>query len=598
MNTARMVPVEHRGGRKAALYVRQSSAEQVEHNTGSHDYQLSLVSTLYELGYADDEIAIITDDLGLSGSAAEHRPGYQRLLRGIEEGEIELVIAADASRLSRDAAEWLRFLCLCATYNVELILDGKRIDPRQGDQRFVAGIIAMTAEYDNWRRQETMERGRQGKLAVGKAVSAPPVGYVRGPDGTWSKDDRPEVQESIVAHFRAIRQARSLKKAVALLRERGVRSPRRGAGGTIVWRLPSLHGLQRMVSNPAYVGDLAYGRHRTDRTRPRDRRGRWRLKKAAPDTVTIIRDHHDSYVTRDEWNEIRQLIERNRWTKQHGILGPADDLLQGLLRCHRHRNWLMRAMNRGRAGSRYFCIGDTFEGGKACGFIPGWLIEPLVRRAVVGRLGPSSVEALQTALREAAKDEKTEERRRAYALLRLRSEVEDLTLRCRTVAPDHWAVRDIFEKELEQRKRELIQYEREAEASSGSRPRALDDGCLEDLVVLSASLDSLLDAPTTAPRDRKELMRILIERVVVEERTKERIVLRIVWRDGTPDDVHTVLLWGYAHRVAAEMAAQGVIPEKIAQRLRKENVTTKARTSWTAGAVRRQLARSRRAVTP
>jgi len=168
MNTARMVPVEHRGGRKAALYVRQSSAEQVEHNTGSHDYQLSLVSTLYELGYADDEIAIITDDLGLSGSAAEHRPGYQRLLRGIEEGEIELVIAADASRLSRDAAEWLRFLCLCATYNVELILDGKRIDPRQGDQRFVAGIIAMTAEYDNWRRQETMERGRQGKLAVRK----------------------------------------------------------------------------------------------------------------------------------------------------------------------------------------------------------------------------------------------------------------------------------------------------------------------------------------------------------------------------------------------------------------------------------------------
>lgn len=582
------------GGRRAAVYIRQSSGEQVEQNTGSQAYQLSLAQIARDLGYAEDQIEIISDDLGLSGSAAAHRLGYQRLLRGIEQEEFDLVIAADASRISRDGAEWLRLLCLCAVHGVELILDGKRIDPRQGDQRFVTGIIAMTGEYDNWRRQETMERGRQAKLAAGKAVTVPPAGYIKGPDGAWLKDDRPEVQQSIAAHFAAILDVRSLKKAVALLRERGVQTPRRGTAGSVIWRLPTLHALQKMVDNPAYVGDVTYGRRRSDRTRPRDGRGKWRTKKSPPDTVTTVRDHHEPYVSREQWEEIRQLMARNTWSKEHGVLGPADDLLQGVLRCRQHRNWAMRAMNRGKAGYRYFCIGDIFEGGKPCGFIPGWLVEPVVRTAVVDRLGPASIVELRTVLRGAALDAKNEERRRAYALLRLRSEVDDLERRYETVAPDRWAVRDMLEQKLETKKRELIVREREAMTGEGPSQPALDEGCLDELASLCRSLDALLDAPTTAARDRKELVRILVERVLVEERTKERILLRIVWRDGAPDSVLTVLLWGYAHRVAAEMDAVGAPADEIAERLRRERVTTKARTSWTAGAVRRYLARVRR----
>jgi site-specific DNA recombinase len=97
---------KRRPGRKVSIYARQSSPEQTENNKGSMAHQLSQRELAEALGYPNELIDVYQDD-GLTASAAEHRPEYRRLLSDIEKGLVDVVIASDPSRISRDANDWL-----------------------------------------------------------------------------------------------------------------------------------------------------------------------------------------------------------------------------------------------------------------------------------------------------------------------------------------------------------------------------------------------------------------------------------------------------------------------------------------------------------
>lgn len=65
--------------RQAVVYLRQSSAAQVEHNRESTERQYALVGKARDLGWPDDRIIVIDEDLGLSGSGSVARSGFARL---------------------------------------------------------------------------------------------------------------------------------------------------------------------------------------------------------------------------------------------------------------------------------------------------------------------------------------------------------------------------------------------------------------------------------------------------------------------------------------------------------------------------------------
>jgi DNA invertase Pin-like site-specific DNA recombinase len=581
--------------RKAVVYVRQSSLDQCQNNKGSRSHQMRQVDIAHALGFPDERIDIL-EDAGLTGTASAHRPKYQYMLQEIRAGRVAYVIASDPSRVSRDAKEWLAFIYLCGANDVQLILDDKSMNPKKGDERFFAGIMAMAAEYDNYRRRESSVNGRLGKFNDGKAVTPPPVGYVWGPvEGTWIKDDRPGVQDSINAHYWAIRQARSLRKAVRLLRQMGIDTPRKLPGGNIGWTKPTVNSLRRFVRNEAYVGDAVFARRRADTLRERDSRGRHRLIALPPDEVLVNRGHHEPYITREDREELLELLKRNAFCKRHGVIGPGSALAQGCIRCAKHRMWLMRAIQKQgskRDRSMYVCTGTVLEGGVRCGLIPAWVIDVPLRAAVIARLSAHALDELEATMKRAEYDLHAEERRQRDALHRLRLQVDDLQFRYNHVNVRNWAVREALEDELQAKRVELKR--REMEHDNECRPRVfLDNSAHAELRELCENVDALFDASTTEPRDRKELVRIMVDQVVLEERTPERVRFRIIWQDGWPDSVREVLLFPYAHRVIKEMIAEGGTSDAIAARLNREGVLTKYQTAWTPKTVTRQLARDR-----
>ena len=92
--------------RQAIVYLRQSSAAQVEHNRESTERQYALATKARELGWPEDRIVVIDEDLGLSGSGAVTRSGFVRLTAEVALGRVGLVLGLEVSRLARNNADW------------------------------------------------------------------------------------------------------------------------------------------------------------------------------------------------------------------------------------------------------------------------------------------------------------------------------------------------------------------------------------------------------------------------------------------------------------------------------------------------------------
>jgi DNA invertase Pin-like site-specific DNA recombinase len=111
MNERAKITASHLS-RQAIVYLRQSSAAQVENNRESTDRQYALAAKARELGWPDDRIIVIDEDLGLSGSGFVARSGFARLTAAVALAHVGLVLGLEVSRLARNNADWHRLIDL------------------------------------------------------------------------------------------------------------------------------------------------------------------------------------------------------------------------------------------------------------------------------------------------------------------------------------------------------------------------------------------------------------------------------------------------------------------------------------------------------
>src|SRR3989442_8391243 len=140
-----VVTTSHRA-RTAYVYVRQSSVNQVIHNSESTDLQYGLVERAIRLGWPRDRVVVIDDDLGKSGGSSDERHGFQRLIAEIGLGHAGLVVSLDGSRLARNNADWHRLLELCGLFGT-LLADAERLyDPQAYHDRLLLGLSGIMSE--------------------------------------------------------------------------------------------------------------------------------------------------------------------------------------------------------------------------------------------------------------------------------------------------------------------------------------------------------------------------------------------------------------------------------------------------------------------
>ncbi len=98
--------------RAAIVYVRQSSLSQLEHNRESTARQYALVDRACQLGWPNQQVVVIDEDLGLSGATTDKRSGFARLTSEVALGQAGIIVGLEVSRLARSNADWYRLLKL------------------------------------------------------------------------------------------------------------------------------------------------------------------------------------------------------------------------------------------------------------------------------------------------------------------------------------------------------------------------------------------------------------------------------------------------------------------------------------------------------
>ena len=90
MNDITKIGASHLG-RAAYIYLRQSTPSQVEHNRESTQRQYALAARATTLGWPSQQVIVVDEDLGLSGSGIVERNGFARLTAEVALGHVGII---------------------------------------------------------------------------------------------------------------------------------------------------------------------------------------------------------------------------------------------------------------------------------------------------------------------------------------------------------------------------------------------------------------------------------------------------------------------------------------------------------------------------
>src|ERR1019366_3063356 len=166
--------------RSAFVYIRQSSPSQVENNRESTARQYALVEKACELGWAKEQVIVIDEDLGLSGSGSAKRSGFARMTAEVALGHVGIVLGLEVSRLARNNADWDRLLELCGVTDT-LIGDSDGVyHPALFNDRLLLGLKGTMSEAEWHIIRARREGGIRNKADRGELRRGLPVGFVWG----------------------------------------------------------------------------------------------------------------------------------------------------------------------------------------------------------------------------------------------------------------------------------------------------------------------------------------------------------------------------------------------------------------------------------
>ena len=509
--------------RTAYLYVRQSTLRQVFENTESTARQYALRQRAVALGWPIEQIEVIDTDLGHSGAQAEDREGFQKLVAEVGMGNAGLVLGLEVSRLARNNADWHRLLEICALSDT-LILDADGLyDPNQFNDRLLLGLKGAMSEAELHLLRARLQGGILSKARRGELQSPLPVGLIYNDRGEVALDPDRQVQETIRFFFETFRRTGTAWGTVKTLREQGVRFPRRlrrgPHKGEIHWdELRHSRALQ-MLHNPRYAGAFFYGRTHTRK----NAQGKARTKKLpAEQWPVLIRQAHVGYITweqyEDNLRQLNQAAQANGADRRRSPPREGPALLQGLILCGRcGQRMTVRYHSRfGRLIPEYVCQRGGIEKGEPiCQRILGGDLDEAIGKLLVQAVTPLSLEVALSVQRELQSRLEEADRLRRQQVERARYEAELSRRRFMQVDPENRLVADALEAEWNEKLRALTQAQEEYERQSQADRTVLDEEQRRQILALATDFPRLWNDSQTPQRERKRMVRLLIEDVTL-----------------------------------------------------------------------------------
>jgi DNA invertase Pin-like site-specific DNA recombinase len=579
--------------RKAVVYVRQSTPQQVQLNTESTRRQYELVEVARRRGFRTVEV--IDDDLGRSAGGTTARPGFERLVAWLCAGEVGAVLCLDASRLARNGRDWHHLLELCGLVEARVIDHDGVYDPCRPNDRLLLGMKGSISEFELGILRSRMLDAARSKARRGELRISVPFGYAWHREAGLGLDPDLRVQEAVRVIFTRFCELGSARQVLLQLQSEGLHFPRPSDGKrttSFEWRPIRYRNVIGVLKNPFYAGAYAYGKSekRTALIDGHPRRS-YGHGKPLEQWEVLIKDHHEGYIGWTEFERNQTALAANTYRKpgsaKSGRGGRA--LLAGIMSCGRcGRRLPVAYAGRGIPRPVYRCDRQNLMLGlPRCLRFGGSRVDAAVAAELQRALEPMAIEAAYEAERLSMEAET--ERLRIFELELQQAGYEASLAERRYAAcdPDNRLIAAQLERSWEAalRRVEVCRARLDAVRAPSSTTST------PDFAGIAKDLSAAWSAPGTTTRTRQRLVRALIQDIIadVNEATRE-VILTIHWKGGQHSELRVTKPKTGEHGCNTPEAALAVMrsmatrwpDEDIAASLNRMGMRTGQNKSWTA----------------
>ena len=554
MDLSKITPAHRQ--RLAIVYVRQSSPGQIQRNPESTARQYEFVSRALDLGWQDHQVLVIDEDQGTSANGTVARLGFGHLTAEVALGHVGIVLGLELSRLARNSADWYRLFDLCEITDTVLADDDGLYHPGDFNDRLVLGLKSTMSQAELHILRARLEGGIRHKAARGELRRGLPVGLVWGEeDGEVRFDPDEAVTGAIRTVFERFTEFGSVRRVWLWFCSEGLRFPmRRTPFGEVRWIVPTYTAIHNVLTNPTYAGAYTYGKTHKERFVDQAGHVRQRMRRLPrSEWSVLIPNHHPGFVDWQTHLDTLARIRANTHPQRHqpgGAIREGAALLQGLATCGRCGRRLA-VYYRGRSSTPgYYCPAGELSNGRGsyCLTVGGQQIDAAVAEAFLAACTPAGLRAAVAAAERLEADRDAALGQWRLEVERARYEATRAERRYCAVDPENRLVARGLEREWEQQLTALAAAEAELARREQRRPRTLSAEERTLIHQLGQQLGRVWSATTTTDRDRKELLRTLLDEVIVDiQRAEGRAHLTLRWRGGALTELH-IPLPRYNHR--------------------------------------------------
>ncbi|QDF96919.1 recombinase family protein [Azoarcus sp. DD4] len=536
--------------RAAFVYIRQSSASQVEHNKESTERQYALAQRARVLGWHERQVSVVDEDLGLSGASTSGRSGFARMTAEVALGHVGIILGLEVSRLARNNSDWYRLLDLC-TMTDTLIGDADGVyNPALFNDRLLLGLKGTMSEAELHTLRARLDGGIRNKAARGELRRGLPTGLVWGEaEGEVKLHPDEAVVGALRAVFERFSEFGSARRVWLWFRAEQLSFPlQMHHTEQIRWVAPTYTAIYNVLSNPVYAGAYCYGKTRQERYVDEHGTLRTRLRRLPQaQWAVLIREHHEGYIDWATYEANQSRLGANIKPRPHeagGAVREGTALLQGLASCG-HCGRRLKTHYRGTNQTPgYHCSNKGIENGRGvyCLNVGGVQIDAAVAEAFLHAVEPAGLEAAVRAAERLEADHDAALAQWRLTVERAHYAAQRAERRYHAVDPENRLVARGLEAQWEKLLHELEQAQHELARREQLRPRTLSAEERRSLLAFGHDLQRLWHAPSLTVRDHKQLLRTLLEEVsITVHREQYRAQLKLRWRGGKLTECNVAL---------------------------------------------------------
>lgn len=525
--------------RTAYIYIRQSTAAQVEYNRESTERQYKLKDRAIDLGWPEQQIRVIDQDLAQSGSSSSKRKGFSEMISEVALGKVGLILSIEVSRVARNNSDWYRLLDLCSVTNT-LIGDSDGLyHPGLFNDRLLLGMKGTMAEAELHVIRARLEGGIRNKAAKGELRRGLPVGLIWGEqDGEILMHPDQAVTEAIHTVFEKFTHMGSVRQVWLWFKSKNLLFPLQTTLlPEIKWVAASYHAIHSVLTNPVYAGAYTYGKTRQECFVDDTGQVKKRTKRLPQsEWAVLIHDHHKGFIDWKTYEMNQARIAKNTRpvpNKTTGAVREGAALLQGLATCGKCGRRLRVYYQGKNSTPGYYCAANNLMEGRAkyCMRVGGVKIDQVVADAFLNAVTPAAMDAVLLAENNIEAEHDAALNQWRLQIERLQYEADKAERRFQAVEPENRLVARTLENQWETCLHKLQAAENEFKQCQRQRPEALTPEQRNHIRTLGKDLKQVWQATSTTYRDKKELLQILLQEVNISvDRTLNTAHLVIRWQ--------------------------------------------------------------------